>query len=102
MGLIGAVSAADGRLARVQLLGKCRTAAPGLFFRVDGETVDEQNKREAKATAVCRQCAVRLECLSYAVDQPEKYGVWGGMGEDERARERRRRLRRGRAGKSAA
>ncbi|HEX3827166.1 MAG TPA: WhiB family transcriptional regulator, partial [Sporichthyaceae bacterium] len=37
------------------------------------------------------------ECLNYALSRPEKYGVWGGLNEEERAAERRRRMRRANA-----
>jgi WhiB family transcriptional regulator, redox-sensing transcriptional regulator len=40
---------------------------------------------------------VRNECLDYAISRPEKYGTWGGLNEDERASERRRRMRRANA-----
>jgi len=46
---------------------------------------------------VCASCPVRAECLNYAVSRPEKYGTWGGLNEEERASERRRRMRRANA-----
>lgn len=46
--------------------------------------------REAKK--VCLSCPVRLECLQYALDRDERFGVWGGLSERER-----RRLKRGAA-----
>ncbi len=75
----------------------CRGEALSLFFGPDGERQPEREIRERKAKAICAQCPVRQECLDYAVSKPEKYGVWGGLNEDERAAERRRRLRRARA-----
>lgn len=38
--------------------------------------------REAKR--VCRNCPVRLECLEYALDIKEEYGIWGGLTPGER------------------
>jgi WhiB family transcriptional regulator, redox-sensing transcriptional regulator len=35
--------------------------------------------------------------VNYALSRPEKYGTWGGMNEEERAAERRRRMRRANA-----
>lgn len=46
--------------------------------------------REKKAVRVCADCPVVAECLDYAVRTNLPHGVWGGMGEDERARYRRR------------
>ena len=63
----------------------------------DGERQPERDIRERKAKAVCAACPVRAECLTYAVSRPEKYGTWGGLNEDERASERRRRMRRANA-----
>jgi hypothetical protein len=41
---------------------------------------------EAFALAICAECPVRAECLAYAVERGERFGVWGGM----TARQRRR------------
>jgi WhiB family transcriptional regulator, redox-sensing transcriptional regulator len=63
----------------------CLGVDPDLFFPERGAST-----REAKE--VCRGCVVRAECLEYALDNAEKFGIWGGMSERER-----RRLRRARA-----
>jgi len=44
-----------------------------------------------RAKAVCTACPVRLQCLVYALDQREWFGVWGGMTERERRALLRRR-----------
>ena len=38
--------------------------------------------REAKR--VCQSCDVREECLQWALDNNERYGIWGGLSERER------------------
>jgi len=38
--------------------------------------------REAKK--VCATCPVQNECLQYALDHDERYGVWGGLSERDR------------------
>jgi WhiB family transcriptional regulator, redox-sensing transcriptional regulator len=73
---------------------ECRGEDLVLFFGPDGERQPEREIRERKAKSVCMRCPVRGECLDYAVSRPEKYGTWGGLNEDERASERRRRMRR--------
>ncbi|MGH3321392.1 MAG: WhiB family transcriptional regulator [Streptosporangiaceae bacterium] len=72
----------------------CRGEDIALFFGPEGERQPEREVRERKAKAICADCPVRAECLEYALTKPEKYGVWGGMNEDERTAERRRRSRR--------
>ncbi|MFI7691731.1 WhiB family transcriptional regulator [Nonomuraea sp. NPDC049655] len=79
----------------------CRGEDLTLFFGADGERGEAKDRRERVAKAVCSGCPVRRECLDYALSVPEKYGVWA-LTEDERARERRRRMRRaGQAGVEA-
>ena len=65
-----------------------------LFFGPDGERPQEREMREAKATAVCARCQVRAQCLDYALRNSVKHGMWGELNQEERARERRRRVRR--------
>ncbi len=72
----------------------CRDQDVIIFFGPDGERQPERDRREARSEALCAGCPVRVDCLNYALSRPEKYGVWGGLSEDERAAERRRRMRR--------
>ncbi len=44
---------------------------PELFFTDDPEEID-------RARALCRGCALRLDCLTGAVQRGEPFGVWGG------------------------
>lgn len=71
----------------------CRGESIVLFFGPEGERQAEREIREAKAQQVCMGCPVRTDCLDYAVSRPERTGYWGGLDEDGRARERRRRMR---------
>jgi WhiB family redox-sensing transcriptional regulator len=68
-----------------QSRANCMGVDPDLFFPERGAST-----REAKE--VCRGCVAREDCLEYALDNGEKFGIWGGMSERER-----RRLRRARA-----
>jgi WhiB family redox-sensing transcriptional regulator len=60
----------------------CVDEDPELFFPVgeDGPAIRQTNK----AKTVCRDCSVRAECLRWALDHGEDYGVWGGISADER------------------
>jgi WhiB family transcriptional regulator, redox-sensing transcriptional regulator len=71
--------------------GACRQADPELFFPIAVTGPAAQQTEAAKA--VCRPCAVRANCLSYALEaMPE--GVWGGTTLEERHAARRRSVRR--------
>jgi len=61
----------------------CLGVDPDLFFPERGAST-----REAKE--VCRGCVVRIDCLEYALDNGEKFGIWGGLSERERRRLKRR------------
>lgn len=52
--------------------------------------VAANREQVAVAKAICAPCPVLNDCLQYALVRNEEHGVWGGMGEDERRRIRRR------------
>ena len=52
----------------------CRTADPALFFPEPGDT-----RAEAQALAVCARCLVSAACYGQAVDNGERWGIWGGV-----------------------
>lgn len=62
----------------------CREYPDLEFFPTRGESIEP-------AKAVCRRCAVSEECLAYALERNEKFGMWGGTTERERRRLRRAR-----------
>lgn len=62
----------------------CRGADADLFF-------PERGASTRKAKAICGECQVRNECLDFAIEIGEKFGIWGGMSERERRRVRRER-----------
>jgi len=72
-----------------RLQGACTLGDLSLFFGPEDEPDADRQVREAKAEAICQECPVRRECLSYAVTTAQKSGYWGGVGEVERARIRR-------------
>jgi WhiB family redox-sensing transcriptional regulator len=71
----------------------CHDDDQAVFFAPDGERQEAREARERQAKEICGWCPVRVTCAEYALTTPEHYGVWGGMGEDERHAERRRRIR---------
>ncbi len=68
-----------------QLRAACRGPQAEIFFPpAHAERKDEKLQREDRAKAICRSCAVRAECLDYAIRIHEPHGIWGGLNEIER------------------
>ncbi len=82
LGLPGVRSDDAGALAW-QADALCAQTDPEAFFPEKGGST-----RDAKR--VCSSCEVRAECLEYALDNDERFGIWGGLSERERRRLRRR------------
>lgn len=55
----------------------CASTDPEMFFPEKGGST-----REAKQ--ICTRCQVRDRCLEYALQNEERFGIWGGMSERER------------------
>ncbi len=67
-----------------QKLANCRGVNPNLFY-------PERGVSTSQAKAVCGGCQVQDECLEYAVQRGEKFGIWGGLSERERRKIRKER-----------
>ena len=68
---------ADAEEAGWQERALCAQTDPESFFPEKGGST-----REAKR--VCMTCEVMGECLRFALDNNERFGVWGGLTERER------------------
>ncbi len=61
----------------------CADLDSSIFFPVRGAS-------NRKGKQVCGTCPVRTECLAFALESRQKYGIWGGLtGEERRAYLRR-------------
>ncbi|MGX4688578.1 WhiB family transcriptional regulator [Streptomyces sp. JNUCC 63] len=60
----------------------CTQTGADFFFPEPGSSV-----REAKR--ICGMCEMRSACLEYALENDERFGVWGGLSEKERQALRR-------------
>lgn len=60
----------------------CAQTDPEAFFPEKGGST-----REAKR--ICQACGVRDECLEYALEHDERFGIWGGLSDRERRRLKR-------------
>lgn len=68
-----------------QLRAACRGPQSAVFFPPSrSERRDDKRRREARAKAICADCRVREDCLSYALGIREQHGIWGGLSESER------------------
>ena len=68
-----------------QTSGACRSGAGTDFYPpMHTERKHERLARERRAKSVCAACPVRVECLEHAVVFDERYGIWGGLNQDER------------------
>ncbi|ROT29683.1 WhiB family transcriptional regulator [Micromonospora sp. HM5-17] len=66
----------------------CRDTDPELFFPIS----DTSSVADA-AIRICRTaCPVRQECLTWALNNGEQHGVWGGLTEGQRRRAQLHRL----------
>ena len=61
----------------------CAQTDPESFFPEKGGST-----RDAKR--ICSSCDVRGECLEYALQNDERFGIWGGLSERERRKLKRR------------
>lgn len=64
----------------------CREIGGDFWHPDEGEG---QTYATNRALEICRDCPVRVQCLSYAMNNNEMLGVWGGTTPSERKRMRR-------------
>jgi WhiB family transcriptional regulator, redox-sensing transcriptional regulator len=60
----------------------CFGIDPDVFFPISEEEAGQ-------ALAFCGICRIREECLAWALKNGERYGVWGGLTEQQRRRVQR-------------
>jgi WhiB family redox-sensing transcriptional regulator len=68
-----------------QLRAACRGEDTTIFYLHDGERGPSARRHEAEAKRICVQCPVLEECLSWALEAREPWGVWGGLTPQERS-----------------
>jgi WhiB family redox-sensing transcriptional regulator len=57
----------------------CVGHEPDLWFPTESDD-------DAKAVGICQACPVRLDCLGWALESNERYGIWGGVSARRRQR----------------
>lgn len=74
----------------------CRFEDPELFFPLGEEHTSSQaptgpvQTQQDEAKAVCRACPVVSECLAWAIESGQDFGVWGATTPEERRAFKRR------------
>lgn len=65
---------------------------------LQGEVIRETPKQYRRGKAICDECPVKSECLTYALENPDDCcGLWGGLMAIERERLRQDHRREARA-----
>jgi len=62
-----------------QQSASCKGCDPDIFFPGRGESATLRLAKE-----VCATCPVKGECLDYAIEHHEHFGIWGGVSEKAR------------------
>lgn len=81
----------DGSAETWQQKALCPQTDPDAFFPENGGSTQD-------AKAICRRCPVIDPCRNYALDHEVRFGVWGGLSENERRAILRTRRRKQHAG----
>lgn len=61
--------------------GACLETGGEIFFPAVGDVETADRARD-----ICDGCDVRNQCLTYALERREKYGIWGSTNERQRRR----------------
>lgn len=86
------MSTIDERLAAVAAqVAQMKWADYALCAEADPESwfPEKRGSGTIAAKRICGQCFVREQCLEWALDHAETWGIWGGLSERERRRVRR-------------
>ncbi|WP_133694399.1 WhiB family transcriptional regulator [Mycobacterium sp. BK086] len=67
-----------------RLRARCRGLPLEIFFVASTEKGARRMDHEDAAKRICRSCAVRQRCLSYAMEIDEQHGIWGATSPRER------------------
>lgn len=74
----------------VQVASDVQWSVDALCAQIDNELFfPEKGGSTKQAKKICRSCPVKNACLEFALDNDERYGVWGGTTDKERRRLRR-------------
>jgi WhiB family redox-sensing transcriptional regulator len=69
---------------RWQDAAACQGMDASTFYAHDGQRAASLRQHDDAAKQICASCPVVRQCLQYALDTREAWGVWGGKTADER------------------
>lgn len=69
-------------------LAACLDHSKAVFFPAGGSGAAARQLELVKQ--ICSGCPVQVECLEYAIETGQRFGVWGGTDEEERRPLRRK------------
>jgi WhiB family redox-sensing transcriptional regulator len=66
----------------------CSESFPDAFFPeevedANGKVISSSYKHEYEAKLICAECPLRIQCLTFALENNEP-GIWGGTTDNER------------------
>ncbi len=69
--------------------GSCYRQGLDGWFTDDRERTDPRpegrsDEDELFGLAICNECMVQAECLTFALDTNQRYGIWGGLTSQQR------------------
>ena len=68
-------------IAEAPSIPPCMISDPEAWFPNQAQSASREIRN---AKALCGICPVRMQCLQYAVANPELQGIWGGLTPKER------------------
>lgn len=70
----------------------CVELGTAMFFEEGESGLLSKQPAQPTISRICESCAVRKECLEFALANNEKYGIWGGLTPYQRKLLRRRKI----------
>lgn len=67
-------------------MGACQEHPVELFFHSEDTPRGQRRRNEREAVGICGGCPVLQTCRDHALSTGERYGVWGGLTENQRLR----------------
>lgn len=75
-------------IAEAPSIPPCMISDPEAWFPNQAQSASREIRN---AKALCRTCPVQMQCLEYAVANPDLQGIWGGLAPKERIKLRKKR-----------